>query len=505
MSYRGPSGYGRDGQDSLRAINPLIFLYEWVHSRPKRYFLRSLPAIGTAVTLAVTLVAGQQRADQMVDYYEDLVQERFQSDDLAAAQLYLEKVAQLDGHNQRRMFNLGLVVEQRGHAKQALQIMQRLAPDHEVRFPPAHRWMVLHIRSSQPNDVDTEQLRFHLTAALSPGKDQLPESQRLTIRDRLAQLAISQRRWVDATRHLRNCFNSDPRFGIKLARVYKLQGEPGLARNTIATAVRTYTTQLNEDPSNVEARTRLAALAAFGEDFPRAEKLLVDGLQIRDLSDSDRAQLRKDIGLFSVQWAAFMAKTKPNSWRLQLALLHRAMETIPNNLSLFNQFSRLTDADRETNRAVVDAMKQVLARGQETALAHWVLGTALVRLDDLSLAEKHLRLAIDADPKLGAGLNNLAWVLAHRKPARLEEASQLIEIALKALPDHPEVRETRGQIYLRMGQLKKAVIDLEFALPRIRDKQPAHLALSRAYLQMGDTALASSHQELARVEQAKLK
>ena len=89
-------------------------------------------------------------------------------------------------------------------------------------------------------------------------------------------------------------------------------------------------------------------------------------------------------------------------------------------------------------------------------MAHWVLGTALVPLDDLSLAEKHLRLAIDADPKLGAGLNNLAWVLAHRKSPRLDEALQLIEIALKALPNHPEVRETRGQIYLHMGEIRKS-------------------------------------------------
>ena len=140
MSFSGPNNYGKGLRGSLRTLNPFyclaIFAFKWRCSRPKRYFLRSLPAIATSIILALLLTAGQQRADQMVEFYEALVKERFNSNDLAAAQLYLEKVAQLDGHNQRRMFNLGLVVEQRGHAKQALQIMRRLAPQHEARYPP---------------------------------------------------------------------------------------------------------------------------------------------------------------------------------------------------------------------------------------------------------------------------------------------------------------------------------------------------------------------------------
>ena len=37
---------------------------------------------------------------------------------------------------------------------------------------------------------------------------------------------------------------------------------------------------------------------------------------------------------------------------------------------------------------VVEAMERQLATGQQTAIAHWVLGTALLRLNNLKSAEK---------------------------------------------------------------------------------------------------------------------
>ena len=502
MSLTGPSSYNKESGEWVNPFYCLVsFAFKWLCSRPTRYLMRSLPAVFASIAIVTLLTVGQQRTDQSVEFYENLVQECFASNDLPAAQLYLEKVAQLVGHDQRRMFHLGLIVQQRGHLKQALQIMQRLAPDHETRYPAAHRWMAIRINSSSLNDARTKRLRHHLTAAVSARRNTLPEAQQLELRHRLAQLDIAHQRLDEASRQLRICFNSDSRFGIALARVYQMQGEPGLARSTIATAVKTFNRKMKEETANVEARKQLALLAVFDRDYLRAEKILVDGLQVPDLLDGDKAQLRVNIGLFSVQWADFLAKNKPDSWKRQLELLQRAMDSIPSHPALFNQFAKLTDADTATIRAVVDAMKRLLTRGQEPALAHWVLGTALVRLDDLPLAEKHLRLAIRENPKLGAGLNNLAWVLARRKPARLAEALQLVEIALKSIPNHPEVRETRGQIYLRLGEFKKAIIDLEFAIQGVRKKDVVHLALAQAYRKLGDTELAHSHQELARVTQ----
>lgn len=59
------------------------------------------------------------------------------------------------------------------------------------------------------------------------------------------------------------------------------------------------------------------------------------------------------------------------------------------------------------------------------------------------------------------------------------------------------IRETRGQILLRMMQYKEAIFDLEFALSAKAPPQPIHEALALAYEAIGMIELAQTHRELA--------
>ena len=49
-------------------------------------------------------------------------------------------------------------------------------------------------------------------------------------------------------------------------------------------------------------------------------------------------------------------------------------------------------------------------------------------------------------------LNNLAWVLLSAEPPQLDKALSMADAAVKALPQHPEIRETRGVILARLGR-----------------------------------------------------
>jgi predicted Zn-dependent protease len=60
-------------------------------------------------------------------------------------------------------------------------------------------------------------------------------------------------------------------------------------------------------------------------------------------------------------------------------------------------------------------------------------------------------------------LNNLAWLLAMRD-GRGQEALALINRAIDQVGPSPELLDTRGVIYLRMGQTENAIRDLEDAL-----------------------------------------
>ena len=325
------------------------FIFKWVLSRPLKPFLWSLPALLASIVTVTLLLVGQQKAGEMVDVYDALAGEKFIAQDFVAAQLYLEKVAQLDGHNLRRMYNLGLVAGSQGQTKHALQIMRRLAPEHDARHPAAHVWMADRIARSKPAPTQADRLRHHLTSALADGPYRLPLSQQLQILDRLARLELASQRVSAAIPHLLRGFASDPRFGIFLARAYVLQKDQERARATANTAIRLFEQQLKANPRNLLARRQLAAFSAFNEEFVRGERLLLDGLRLEGLAESQRVELRTEIGLFSMTWEAYLARTDPKVWQRRLELLNRALGTIPDNRLLLSRFARLnrgrTDGD----------------------------------------------------------------------------------------------------------------------------------------------------------------
>ena len=505
MSFSGPSNYQSPAQQLATAVNPLValgrFLCKWVLSRPLKPFLWSLPALLGSIVVVAMLLLGQQQASEVVDVYDALAREKFAAEDFVAAQLYLEKVTQLDGQNLRRMYNLGLVVARRGHRKRATQIMGRLAPEHKSHYPAAHVWMANRIARNPSDTTQTERLRHHLTSALVDSPYRLPLAQQLDTLEWLARIELANQRIDDAVSYLLRGFASDPRFGIALARAYVLQKDKSRALTTANTAIRLYEQKLKMNPRDLEARRHLAAFAAFNEEFPKGEKLLLEGFQLAGITESQQAELRSELGMFRMTWEAHLARTGPTDWRKRLDLLNRALELIPDNRLLFNRFAQLIAGSPDVIQEVVKAMERQLAAGQQTAIAHWVLGTALIRLNNAKSAEHHLRLAIATDAKMGVAANNLAWLLGHQKHPRLDEALRLIEIAIKALPDHPEVRETRGQILFRRGEWRKAAVDLEFALARVADPSPVHAALAQIYQKLGQPALAESHQQLASEKQ----
>jgi len=75
----------------------------------------------------------------------------------------------------------------------------------------------------------------------------------------------------------------------------------------------------------------------------------------------------------------------------------------------------------------------------------------------------------------------MAMILTVGDKPDLSRALAIIESVLVKLPNNPSFRETRGEIYVRMGRWQEAVADLEFALPLLASKQGTHKALAEAY------------------------
>jgi regulator of sirC expression with transglutaminase-like and TPR domain len=93
-------------------------------------------------------------------------------------------------------------------------------------------------------------------------------------------------------------------------------------------------------------------------------------------------------------------------------------------------------------------------------------------------------------------LNNMADAIAESETPNLPQALNLVEQALKMLPNQPHVHDTRGKIYLRMGEPLKAIADLEIALQAAELRPAAHAKLAEAYLLLGDQRQHAYHKAM---------
>ncbi|MFN3190753.1 MAG: hypothetical protein ACE361_09545 [Aureliella sp.] len=73
---------------------------------------------------------------------------------------------------------------------------------------------------------------------------------------------------------------------------------------------------------------------------------------------------------------------------------------------------------------------------------------------------------------------------------------RLSNAAVRELPNHPYLRETRGAILLRLERYVDAIADLEQAL-RAKELRPqVRESLAQAYEALGDTEIAKRQREL---------
>ncbi len=103
-------------------------------------------------------------------------------------------------------------------------------------------------------------------------------------------------------------------------------------------------------------------------------------------------------------------------------------------------------------------------------------------------AVKLFRQVIERDPRHALALNNLAWLLIF-KENKGKEALELIQRAVHVRGDTAEMLDTRGVVYLALGQSEPAIQDLEEANAQAATA-PRWFHLARGYQMAGNHAAA---------------
>jgi tetratricopeptide (TPR) repeat protein len=287
----------------------------------------------------------------------------------------------------------------------------------------------------------------------------------------LATVRFEQKRFAESETLLRRATGLAPDLlpaYINLARVFRAQAETDKEVATLLDALRLA-------PSDAEVNCGLAAAYLKQNDYPRALEAL-QRIPLQHRPDSALPLLAASyLGLGRVAEARALAT----------AISSRAQK----NPSLRVEYAQvLLDFDLTNDAlAILEAAQKQQAPTSELFFA---LGRARERKDEILLAQKDFRRAVDLDPTSINALQALARVLAAQ--GQWEKSLEFLSRARVAAPDSPDVLRKFAAASLHGGHTGDAV-DAALHLVNLRPDEPeAFYLLGVAQLQAGDTEEARS-------------
>jgi tetratricopeptide (TPR) repeat protein len=471
----------------------------WWGRRETRHLVRGLPSILVFGLAAFLILTCRFRSDAALAESYLLEARRNEQTSPATAALLLERVVSLRPADEQTLFELASMAQQAGDQTRASVLIQQLAPETGLGYFPAHLQVGRYYLARQHlSEENYRRAELHLRHA------QGLEPNDASANALLGQLYFMRGVWAPAILYFEAALdpvatgNAEPPAELQfimllLAKAHAFNGNPERAEQLARGAHKYFTARLAVDPDHdFQSRIILADTSTFLEDYQAAAQVLADGLALQP----QNAEIRSAIARFSVAWSDAMRETRSGTRAEQLELLSKALLMDPNYAPIFDRMMRiLTDDQDEAAAAARKFLLDNVAAGKSIALSHLLLGSAAYGTEDAETAAYHLERANELLPDANIVKNNLAWFLAFNEQPDLPRALQLIDDVLRRDPDVPGFRDTRGQIYAKLGRWDEAIDDLENALSL--SEPETHLALATCYEAKGMTELARSHRSLA--------
>jgi tetratricopeptide (TPR) repeat protein len=235
-----------------------------------------------------------------------------------------------------------------------------------------------------------------------------------------------------------------------------------------------------------------------------AEALLLQGKCLAALEELKRGSeqgpseiYRKPLAIAHAASAATLVQQGKLATDEQWLLVERGLRLDPKNILLQLQLIGLSHDPSPVGAKARLFLRRFEAEEIDSATLPFFLAQDALASRQFSRARAYFERALALAPNNAIAANNLAYLLAWDKTPDLERALHLINTVLKQHPSTPQFRDTRGQILVKMGRWQEAVVDLEHALPALAKDRNLHVALSKAYEQIGKKEGAAEHRRLA--------
>jgi tetratricopeptide (TPR) repeat protein len=437
-------------------------------------------ALPSVVLLAAAAGAGwlMTRTDgSRIVLYNSVVKTAADTSDHRMRLLALLRLALLEDSRPEPRYQFGLLVEEQGEVDRARQIMQQLAIVSEPVLVDAYFWLARDALQSEQPQLDV--VEWHLRKVLDRRADHL-ESHQL-----LAQVYLNRDDFDTALPHLEAAAAQFPENHITLASYYRSTNQQVNLDTSAAEARRIFDERFQRT-HDLESALRLGQLEYVLGDYEKTATVLEEA-QHRKADDRVEQALRQTY----LMWASV-----ENDDVAKLRHLERARGWGAEPQMIVAILLTFIATEGPSRDAAEVMLRKFLDAGQSVASCHYVLGTMAVKDKKLELARDHLEQAYKLSPDLPEVANNFAWVLSRCDRPDLERALTILNKAID-LNNQPEIRETRGQVLLKLGRYQEAVTDLEFAVNFLKLPE-VHESLAEAYDKLGATELAEQHRKKAR-------
>ena len=477
-----------------------VYLWGLLSRGDVRYLAQGLPTVLVGGLLCTIAGASVLSSDVPLESrYKRAAQRALVAENYRAAELYYERLAQLDGGVPETRYALAMTALALNQPDRTRSILLKLAPKDRKGYGPAHLWLARYlVGSANGNREVLLEAHPHVTRALADQANN-PFAHAVA-----ARLFAGLRMLDEAETHLVTAISLNAPDEVKanlrlsLARLYVLQNQHALARLEAQEALSYFSRRAGVEPDNHGIRLAWAEAALFLERFDEALSALQAGI-VMDLSEQPElrsAYVNRLSQLYTTKATVLGREGKANLAE-QLALIDRALQYHPGNLAALNVIIGLSKLSGAVADQAREKLQEALAKGGAQATAHFILGNIAWERGEPDKARWELEIAYELNPRLPEVGNNLAWYIAQSQTPNLSRALEIINSVVSAQPGNPRYRDTRGRIHVKRGAWREALIDLELALPSMQKDPDLHAALATVYRNLGDVEMASQHERLA--------
>ena len=466
-------------------------LVKWWTSRQWRRLLWGIPSILVLGICAYFIVKSTATTtSELAGTYVLAGRSATKTEQWKSATLFFERALELGVRDREALFDLVVAADKSGDESRKLAVLERLAPDDQATYAPAHLWKATQALSVSP--VSHEKLleaERHLRLAI-----QL-DSTNVNAHAILGEIYFQRGFMEGAVNHLEYASKTIARYQLLHAKACILTKRRFKAESSAKLAQQLASKAVGENPNNHESRLEYGEALLILEQYDAAIKTLQEGIRLKP----DEPRFRVKIADTYLEWArSILDKPGDVSGQRSQAfqLTAAAMQFNPEDPKVFGQMMELVQLNDAAAEQAREFLRDNIATGRAVGISHLLLGTSLEQAGDLPQAGFHLEQAFSLMPEGPIVANNLAWHLVNLDPPEVDRAMKLISLVIDKYPDVPAYVDTRAHVYLKMKEWKKAITDFQISMREFANEPAVHAGLAEAYENLGMTELAVRHRKI---------